>query len=107
MHSLDIIYRDLKPENILLNYDGHIKIADFGFAKHCSTNAWTLCGTPDYLAPEVRFASSFNCGREYPRLMTSSDYPKRAVQQVCRLVRPRRTHLRDALRTPSFPRAGR
>ena len=55
LHSLDIIYRDLKPENILLNFDGHIKIADFGFAKHCNTNAWTLCGTPDYLAPEVRF----------------------------------------------------
>ena len=53
LHSLDIIYRDLKPENILLNVDGHIKIADFGFAKHCETTAWTLCGTPDYLAPEV------------------------------------------------------
>ncbi|EKM53625.1 uncharacterized protein PHACADRAFT_98884 [Phanerochaete carnosa HHB-10118-sp] len=53
MHGLDIIYRDLKPENILLNFDGHIKIADFGFAKHCSMNAWTLCGTPDYLAPEI------------------------------------------------------
>ncbi|KAI0821152.1 kinase-like domain-containing protein [Irpex lacteus] len=53
LHSLDIIYRDLKPENILLNYDGHIKIADFGFAKYCNTNAWTLCGTPDYLAPEI------------------------------------------------------
>ncbi|KAI0686701.1 kinase-like protein [Cytidiella melzeri] len=53
LHSLDIIYRDLKPENILLNYDGHIKIADFGFAKYCTTIAWTLCGTPDYLAPEI------------------------------------------------------
>ena len=53
LHSLDIIYRDLKPENILLNWDGHIKIADFGFAKYCATNAWTLCGTPDYLPPEM------------------------------------------------------
>jgi serine/threonine protein kinase len=53
LHSLDIIYRDLKPENILLNHDGHIKIADFGFSKHCSSVTWTLCGTPDYLAPEV------------------------------------------------------
>ena len=52
-HSFNIIYRDLKPENILLNYDGHIKIADFGFAKYCENVAWTLCGTPDYLAPEV------------------------------------------------------
>lgn len=53
LHSLDIIYRDLKPENILLNFDGHIKIADFGFAKYCNTTVWTLCGTPDYLAPEI------------------------------------------------------
>lgn len=53
LHSLDIIYRDLKPENILLNFDGHIKVADFGFAKHCASTTWTLCGTPDYLAPEV------------------------------------------------------
>ncbi|KAM5544963.1 hypothetical protein V8D89_001074 [Ganoderma adspersum] len=53
LHSKDIIYRDLKPENILLNHDGHIRIADFGFAKHCTTTVWTLCGTPDYLAPEI------------------------------------------------------
>lgn len=52
MHNSGIIYRDLKPENILLNHDGHIKIADFGFAKECSIT-WTLCGTPDYLAPEI------------------------------------------------------
>lgn len=53
LHSKDIIYRDLKPENILLNYDGHIKIADFGFARRCKTTIWTLCDTPNYLAPEV------------------------------------------------------
>jgi serine/threonine protein kinase len=53
LHNLDIVYRDLKPENILLGLDGHIKIADFGFAKHCPNTTWTLCGTPDYLAPEV------------------------------------------------------
>jgi protein kinase A len=59
LHSLDIIYRDLKPENILLNADGHIKIADFGFAKECQINTYTLCGTPDYLAPEVGICRLF------------------------------------------------
>lgn len=60
LHTLDIVYRDLKPENILLNSDGHIKIADFGFAKLCMTTTWTLCGTPDYLAPEIVNQQRYN-----------------------------------------------
>jgi len=54
MHQLDIIYRDLKPENILLDGGGYLKITDFGFAKKMtSPRTMTLCGTPDYLAPEI------------------------------------------------------
>jgi serine/threonine protein kinase len=55
LHHNKIVYRDLKPENLLIGYDGYLKLTDFGFAKKLDKpyRTWTLCGTPEYIAPEI------------------------------------------------------
>ena len=62
IHMMNYVFRDLKPENLLINEDGYLKIIDFGFAKQvpCKLSngefqlrTFTLCGTPEYIPPEV------------------------------------------------------
>ncbi|XP_069679277.1 cAMP-dependent protein kinase catalytic subunit 1-like [Periplaneta americana] len=53
LHYLDVVHRDLKPENILIDTDGYLKISDMGFCKLVSARTWTLCGTSEYMAPEI------------------------------------------------------
>jgi protein kinase A len=53
IHSMTVAYRDLKLENVLLDSQGHTKLVDFGFAKVVRARTYTMCGTPDYLAPEI------------------------------------------------------
>jgi len=65
LHSMNIIYRDLKPENILIDAQGYLKLVDLGFAKKIDDKAWTLCGTPDYLAPEVIYGKGYGKGVDW------------------------------------------
>jgi serine/threonine protein kinase len=57
LHSVQVVYRDLKPENILLDRVGHVRLVDFGLSKEGVESplngATSLCGTPEYLAPEI------------------------------------------------------
>ncbi|XP_041520799.1 aurora kinase B isoform X2 [Microtus oregoni] len=53
-HKKKVIHRDIKPENLLLGLQGELKIADFGWSVHApSLRRKTMCGTLDYLPPEM------------------------------------------------------
>ncbi|KAJ9680898.1 hypothetical protein PVL29_020029 [Vitis rotundifolia] len=52
-HEKHVIHRDIKPENLLLDHEGRLKIADFGWSVQSTNKRRTMCGTLDYLAPEM------------------------------------------------------
>jgi aurora kinase, other len=53
-HSKHVIHRDIKPENLLIGADDRLKIADFGWSVHTAVSRRkTMCGTLDYLPPEM------------------------------------------------------
>jgi CRP-like cAMP-binding protein/serine/threonine protein kinase len=68
MHERQIAFRDLKPENLLISNSGYLKIVDFGFAKKIpyfkngkrTEKTFTLCGTPEYLAPEIIMSKGYD-----------------------------------------------
>ncbi|KAJ4930307.1 hypothetical protein JOQ06_019311 [Pogonophryne albipinna] len=62
LHDFGIIHRDLKMENILLTDNGHIRLADFGLSRRLEGGgrAFTICGTIQYMAPEVLSGGPYN-----------------------------------------------
>ena len=66
IYSRKIACHNLKPENLMLNAGWHLEIMDFGLAKKLAgSRTWTLCGTPDYLAPEVILSEGHDWAVDY------------------------------------------
>ena len=65
LHSMGIVHRDIKPENILITKGGSVKLVDFGFSKVVEDKTWTLCGTPEYIAPEILLSKGHGRGVDY------------------------------------------
>lgn len=72
MHQEGVVYRDLKPENILIDYEGYLRITDFGMSKihrdesqkdekpDLLQRTTTFCGTLEYMAPEMMLYEEYN-----------------------------------------------
>lgn len=65
MRLIQIAYRDLKQENVLIDSDGYGIIVDLGFAKLVEDKTYTLCGTPEMLAPEIIMSKGHNHAVDY------------------------------------------
>lgn len=65
LHARNIVYRDMKPENALIDKDGYCIMVDFGFAKIVVDKTYTLCGTPEYLAPEIIMSKGHDKAVDY------------------------------------------
>jgi protein kinase A len=65
LHDRNIVYRDMKPENALIDNKGYCIMVDLGFAKVVVDKTYTLCGTPEYLAPEIIMSKGHDKGVDY------------------------------------------
>uniref|UniRef100_A0A3P8VM56 Ribosomal protein S6 kinase related b n=2 Tax=Cynoglossus semilaevis TaxID=244447 RepID=A0A3P8VM56_CYNSE len=95
LHNLGVIHRDVKMENILLTDNGHLRLADFGLSRRLERGgrAFTICGTIQYMAPEVLSGGPYNHAADWWSLgillfsLVTGKFPVPAEPDHCSMLR--------------------
>lgn len=111
LHGQNIIYRDLKPENIVLDAHGHAVLTDMGLARELTYDpmAYTFCGTPLYVAPEVLANKGYTRAVDwwsygvilYEMLVGITPFAAKTAQAVFQLIMSKQPVIPDALSVQS------
>ncbi|KAF6717172.1 putative serine/threonine-protein kinase [Oryzias melastigma] len=95
LHDFGVIHRDVKMENILLTDNGHLRLADFGLSRRLERGgrAFTICGTIQYMAPEVLSGGPYNHAADWWSLgillfsLTTGKFPVPPEPDHCSMLR--------------------
>eukprot|EP00418_Pyrodinium_bahamense_P080514 CAMPEP_0179053160 /NCGR_PEP_ID=MMETSP0796-20121207/22127_1 /TAXON_ID=73915 /ORGANISM="Pyrodinium bahamense, Strain pbaha01" /LENGTH=407 /DNA_ID=CAMNT_0020749743 /DNA_START=42 /DNA_END=1265 /DNA_ORIENTATION=- len=98
LHERCIMYRDLKMENVVLDGRGYAKLCDFGLARtlwRSIGSAYTICGTPEYKAPEIDSSTGYDHAVDwwalgvlvYELMMGTTPFVGESVERIRQNVR--------------------